>query len=214
LSPRAKTAPAPSASPARFSQAARELLRERVLDSLGELLAANSWSELTMADVAARAGVSRQSVYNGFGARAELARVYIAREAERFLAGADAAIREHAHDPIEALTAALAGFLQEAKTHPLLAAITSREGAEDLLPLVTTRGGPLVHAATERLSRSILDTWPEVARSDAKTLSEVLVRLAISYAALSPGPARQTAQRLACMIGPAIERMLGERQER
>src|SRR5207244_13299049 len=95
-------------SPPRFSEAARELLRDRVLDATGELLRERAWSELTMADIAAQAGVSRQSIYNSFGSRSELERVYVAREADRFLAAADGEIRAHAADPLKALTSALA----------------------------------------------------------------------------------------------------------
>jgi len=62
----ARAEPAAAPSPPRFSEAARELLRERVLDALGELLRSRAWSEVTMAHVAARAGVSRQTLYNGF----------------------------------------------------------------------------------------------------------------------------------------------------
>jgi AcrR family transcriptional regulator len=201
-------------SPPRFSEAARELLRERVLGAVGELLRERAWSELTMSDIATRAGVSRQTLYNGFGSRAELARVYIAREAEGFLAAADAAIREHAADPLKALTTAIERFLATAASHPLIAAITSPDGTAELLPLVTTRGGPLVDEATRRLCGSILDTWPGVAEGDATILSEALVRLAISYAALPSAPPSETARRLACVLTPAIEHMLGELEAR
>ena len=37
-------------SPPRYSEAARELLRDRVLDAVGELLGERPWSEVTIAD--------------------------------------------------------------------------------------------------------------------------------------------------------------------
>jgi AcrR family transcriptional regulator len=198
------------ASPPRFSEAARELLRDRVMDAVGDLLRERAWGALTMSDVAERAGVSRQTLYNGFGSRAELARMYLAREAEAFLSAADEAIRAHADDPQRALTAALEGFLVAAESHPLVVAITSPDAAGELLPLVTTRGGPLVDAARAHLATSILDTWPGVSRRSAEALAEVLVRLAISYAALPAASPAETAERVACMLGPAIETMLSE----
>lgn len=201
---------AAESSPARFSEAARALLRERVLAAVSELLREHAWGGLTMSDVAARAGVSRQTLYNSFGSRAELARAYLAREAEAFLSAADAAIRAHADDPQRALTAALEGFLVTAESHPLVVAITSHEGTEELLPLVTTHGGPLVAGAREHLCCSILDTWPGVSRSAAGALAEVLVRLAVSYAVLPAAPRAETAAHVACVLGPAIETMLGE----
>jgi AcrR family transcriptional regulator len=200
----------PAASPPRFSEAARELQRERVLGAIGELLGERVWSELTMADIAARAGVSRQTLYNSFGTRDELARLYVVREAEDFLAGADSAIRAHADDPLKALISAVQGFLAAAETHPLVRAITSSEASGELLPLVTTRGAPVVQMASERLSASILEMWPTVARAEAMALSDVLVRLAISYAALPPAPPAETAARLACVLDPAIERLLAQ----
>ena len=68
-----------------FAEASRDLLRETVLDAVGELLAERSWPEVTMAQVAERAGVTRQTLYNSFGSRDELAQAYVMREAERFL---------------------------------------------------------------------------------------------------------------------------------
>jgi AcrR family transcriptional regulator len=197
-------------SPPRFSEAARALLRERVVAAMGELLRERAWARVTMSDVAAQAGVSRQTLYNSFGSRAELARVYLAYEADAFLSAADEAIRTHADDPQTALTSALEGFLTAAGSHPLVLAITSDEGTEELLPLVTTRGGPLVGAARSHLRSSILDTWPGVSRRGADALADVLVRLAISYAALPAAPPRETAARAACILGPAIETMLSE----
>jgi AcrR family transcriptional regulator len=189
-------------------------LRDRVLDAIGELLRERAFSEVTMSDVAARAGVSRQTLYNSFGSRAQLARVYIAREADGFLRAVNEAIRAHPGDPARALTVALEGFLAAAGSHPLIRAITSPDGTPELLPLVTTRGGQLVEAATEQLCGSILEVWPGVARRDARALSEALVRLAISYAALPAGPPRETAARVACLLHPAIERMLATLERR
>jgi AcrR family transcriptional regulator len=194
----------------RFSEATRELLRERVLGAVGDLLRERAWGDLTMSDVAERAGVSRQTLYNGFGSRAELAGMYLAREAEAFLSAADAAIRAHADDPQRALTAALEGFLTAADSHPLVIGITSPDGSEELLPLVTTRGGLLVDAAREHLCASILDTWPGVSRASAESLADVLVRIAISYAALPAAAPGETAARVACVLGPAIGTMLGD----
>ncbi|MDQ3935089.1 MAG: TetR/AcrR family transcriptional regulator, partial [Actinomycetota bacterium] len=90
----------------RFAEASRGLLRDTVLDAVGELLADREWSGVTMAEVAERSGVSRQTLYNAFGGRRDLAQAYVMREAERFIAATEQAIRSNADDPRAALASA------------------------------------------------------------------------------------------------------------
>ena len=162
-----------------------------------------------MADVAHRAGVSRQTLYNSFGARRELARAYVEREAERFLAAVDVAVREHAERPHEALAAALEVFLATAAEHPLVRAIVSAEGGDELLALVTTRGGPLIARASGHLRALLVGTWPALAPADAEAIAETLVRLAISHAALPLRDPAATARQVAGILGPCVDELLG-----
>jgi hypothetical protein len=83
--------------------------------------------------------------------------------------------------------------------------IVEGEGAEELLALVTTQGKPLVESAAERLTAVILASWPAIDRADVELLSECLVRLAISYAALPKGPTTMSAASVATLLGPYIE---------
>ena len=80
--------------------------------------------------------------------------------------------------------------------------------------LFTTHGQPLVERAAEQLTAIIIASWPLVPRTDAELLSECLVRLAISYAALPTGPASMTAASIATLLGPYVERLVqpGRRQ--
>ena len=199
------------AAPRRISYAelARDLLRERVLDAVGELLRDRSWAQVTMTDVAESAGVSRQTLYNTFGSRPELAEAYVGREAEQFLAAVDAAVRTHAAEPRAALAAALEIFLAAAGEHPLVRAITSTDGSEELLPLVTTRGGPLIQLVTEHLTDLLVDTWPRLEREDAALVADALGRLAISYAALPSGGPAETANGIARVLAPSVDELLG-----
>jgi AcrR family transcriptional regulator len=162
-----------------------------------------------MADLSERAGVSRQTLYNTFGTRNELAQAYLGREANRFLAAVDVAVREHAAEPREALEAALDVFLAAAREHPLVRAITSTNGSEELLPLITTRGNPLIRLATEHLTELLVATWPRLDRDDAAPVGDVLVRLAISYAALPAGEPADTAKVIAQLLEPCVREMLG-----
>jgi AcrR family transcriptional regulator len=66
--------------------------RESLLDAAYRALARRSWSAVRMVDVAAAAGVSRQTLYNEFGSKDGLARALVRREADAYLAGVDRAL--------------------------------------------------------------------------------------------------------------------------
>jgi AcrR family transcriptional regulator len=192
-----------------FAESSRELLRETVLDVVGELAAERAWSEVTMSDVAERAGVSRQTLYNAFGSRQDLAQAYVLREAVRFQRAVSAAIRTHAPDAREALEAALEIFLSAAATHPVIRAVVASESGDDLLPLFTTRGGPLVAEVTDDLATTLVETWPGLRRRDAELVSDCLVRLAISHAALPTATPSEAAAGLARILGPFVDELVG-----
>jgi AcrR family transcriptional regulator len=191
-----------------FADASRDLLRETVLDAVGELAADRPWSQVTMADIAERAGVSRQTLYNSFGSRQELAQAYVMREAERFLEAIEVAAREAAPDPRAALRAAAEIFLEAAQTHPVIRAVASSESGDELLPLLTTRGGPLVGEVTERLAELLIETWPGLAKADAFVVADTLARLAISHAALPREAPAETAEKLSEVLGPYLDQLV------
>jgi AcrR family transcriptional regulator len=194
-----------------FVETARGLLRDTVLDAVGDLVATRAWSEVTMAEVAERAGVSRQTLYNAFGNRRELAQAYVMREAERFMLDTEEAIRANAGDARAALAAATEVFLEAAAEHPLVRAMTGSDEADELLPLVTTRGGPVIAQVTERLADVIVATWPGLPLPETRTMVESLVRLAISHAALPTASPRATAEAIVAILGPYVDEMLAAR---
>ncbi|MGW7055171.1 TetR/AcrR family transcriptional regulator [Streptomyces sp. NPDC054887] len=63
--------------------------REALLDAAFTALAHRPWSGVRMVDVAAAAGVSRQTLYNEFGTKDGLARALVRREADGYLAGVE-----------------------------------------------------------------------------------------------------------------------------
>jgi AcrR family transcriptional regulator len=79
--------------------------RESLLDAAYTALARRPWSAVRMVDVAAAAGVSRQTLYNEFGSKEGLARALVRREADGYLAGVERALATHS-DARERLTAA------------------------------------------------------------------------------------------------------------
>ena len=192
--------------PVPYALAAKELLRDTLLDAARNELELRDWSEVTMADVAAAAGVSRQTLYNEFGSREAFAQAFVLREAGRFIAAVESALDAHLDDPKAALTAAFGLFLTAAADDPLVR--TAIAGSGGMLPFVTTQGRPLVQGAAERLGQAILARWPQAAPGDAGLLAECLVRLAISYTALPVASAGMTASSIADLLGPFIDRAL------
>jgi AcrR family transcriptional regulator len=191
-----------------YSVAARQLLRNSLLDAACAELQQQRWCDITMADIALSAGVSRQTLYNELGTREEFAQLLVMREADRFLIAVEQAVDAHLEDPATALSAAFDVFLTAAAENPLVRAIVHGDGAEELLALFTTHGKALVESATERLSAVVITGWPLIEHRDAELLSECLVRLAISYAALPKGPATMTSASIATLLGPYLERLL------
>lgn len=193
-----------------FADASRELLRDRVLDAVGELASERAWSEVTMAEVALAAGVSRQTLYNAFGSRQELAQAYVLREGDRFVAAVEEAIRSNAPDAEAALRAAVEIFLTAAETHPVIRAVVASESGDELLPLLTTRGGPLVGEVTNRLGQIIVESWPGVRKREASVIADCLARLAISHAALPADRPDRTAKAIAEVLGPYLDLVIEE----
>jgi len=195
-----------------YPVAARALLRDTLLDAVGELLGERGWNAVPMADVARRAGVSRQTLYNEFGDRSGIAQAYVMREAERFLADVERAIARRPGDPRGAVAAAFEVFLTAASHHPIVHAIATGQG-EGLLALVTTRDSPVVALGTARIAAALAGGWPRLAAADAQAVSECVVRLGISYATLPTGPPRRTAQSLARVLGPFLDEAFAAARE-
>ena len=194
-----------------FAEASRDLLRETVLDAVGELAAERPWSEVKMADVAQVAGVSRQTLYNTFGSRQEMAQAYVLREGDRFVAAVESAIRSNAPDAQAALRSAVEVFLLAAETHPVIRAVVASGGAGDeFLPLLTTRGGPLVAEVTDRLGQIVVESWPGVPEREAAVIADCLARLAISHAALPADRPDRTAKAIAEVLGPYLDGVIRE----
>jgi AcrR family transcriptional regulator len=193
-----------------YAVAARELLRSSLLDAAGREMTSRPWSEVTMSDIARAAGVSRQTLYNEFGSRGEFAQELVLREAGRFIDAVQSAVAANAGDPRRALQATFELFLTVAAENPLVRAIVSGEGADELIALFTTRGETLIEMAGARLTGVLLESWPTVAVEQAELIGETLVRLAISYGALPKGSPAETAGAVAELLGPYVERLVAE----
>ena len=192
-----------------YAEAARELLRQTLFGAAREQMEQRPWSEVTMADVAAAAGVSRQTLYKEFGNRNEFGLAFVINEGEHFLDEVDQAVIANSDDPRAAVAAALELFLATAGDDPLIKMLLSDDGTGGMLPFVTTQGMPVVQWATARLATTIEQGWPQAPKADVLLLSEALVRLAISYITAPSESPETIAASVADLLGPFIDKALG-----
>jgi AcrR family transcriptional regulator len=161
-----------------------------------------------MNDIAAAAGVSRQTLYNEFGTRNELGLAFVLHEAGSFLGGVESAIRAKADDPHGAIEVALEQFLVVAGQDPVIAVLLSDDGTGGMLPFVTNRAMPMITWVSNRIGAVIVETWPGMNEDDAGLIAENLVRLAISYVTAPVDQREVTVARVSRLISPFVDRAL------
>lgn len=193
-----------------YREAARQLLRQTLLDAARGLLAQRPWAQITMADIASHAGVSRQTVYNEFGSRDQFAQAFVLREADRFIENVERVIAEHLDDPAAALAAALELFLRSASEDTLIGMLLDDDGTGGMLPLITTRSRPVLDWAGERIALAISNGWPGAHARDAELLAQALVRLAISYLTVPVGPPQDATEQAVRLLTPFIDQAIAQ----
>lgn len=195
-----------------YQEAARELLRTSVLDAMRELLTERDWSKITLGDVAARAGVSRQTLYNEFGSRAGLAQSYALRLADDLVDHVDSAIANNVGDARAAFHEGLAGFFLDAAGDPLVQSLLAGEVKLDLLRLITLDAGPLLDRATQRLATAFQRSWVSASAAESDVLAHALVRIALSYIPTPPAPGRNAPAELSELLSPYVDAILAARE--
>ncbi len=188
-----------------YPEAARTLLRDTIVAAVDHLARSRGWSATTMSDVAAEAGVSRQTVYNEFGSRQALVEAYARGEVETLIGEVEQEVRSRADDAHGAVQAAFALFLKLASDEPLVQVILADAEGGELARLLTALGRSI---ATERISALIVEVWPQVSPADAQLLAESLARLAISHALLPTEDAGATAAAVTRLVGPFVDEVL------
>lgn len=181
--------------------------RSRIIDAAVAMTVDGGWSTVTMAALAERVGVSRQTVYNEVGTKPGLAEAMIGHELERFLGVVTAAFDEHPTDLVGAIRAASGGVLELAQDNLLLHAVVSAtHGADtELLPLLTTHAESLLAAAklvvAERLAPYSLGL--EGRRLDAAI--DVVVRVVLSHVMQPSGTPAETADDIAWIAARVLQ---------
>lgn len=188
-----------------FTERTKASLREALLDAAADLLPDRGHAGLRMADVAAKAGVSRQTVYNEFGNKAALTQAVALRTASEFLDGIRQRF-ETADGLLAGIHHAVVYTIEHARENRLVAAALGTEAGEDLLPLLTTKGEPILTAAADLAAEQYREFEPGLSAGDAALLAETVVRLSLSHLVLSTHSAAEAADAVTAVMAPAIRR--------
>ncbi len=161
----------------------RTRLRAALVGAARDLTVEHGWDNVRMADVAREAGVSRQTVYNEFGGRPGLAEALATTEIEQF---ADAVRRElaaHGGDVRAAGRAAILRVLTEAAGNPVARGIwtSTRGGADELLPFLTTRSGVVLAVAGAVVSEWAAVHLPHLGEDVVGAAADAIIRLTVSH---------------------------------
>lgn len=192
-----------------YQEAARQLLRQSVFDATRELLDARDWGEVTMADIATAAGMSRQTLYNEFKSRQGVAQAYVLRLVDGYLDDVEKAVADHPFDVKVALREAFSGFLAGAASDPMVRSAILGIAKPDVMRLVTSEGAPVLEVATARLCRIFVESWADVDERDARLLSTHLVRSALSYVTLGPTAGEDPAADISELLAPFVDSVIG-----
>jgi AcrR family transcriptional regulator len=157
-------------------------LSARILDAALEISAASGVKNLTMDEVADRAGVGRMTVYRRFGNREHLEEALAVREARRCLAELDSTVDPGA--PVaDQIAQGMLTSLRLIREHPLLERMSRVEPAAALAAL-TSEG-----AAVFAMSRAFVAARIAEAQArgqvrgdlDPEQAAEILIRLGFSF---------------------------------
>ncbi|MEV7168668.1 TetR/AcrR family transcriptional regulator [Streptomyces sp. NPDC093224] len=169
--------------------------RESLLDAAAAALRAHPWPAVRMIEVAAAAGVSRQTLYNEFGGKAGLGRALVRREADRYLEGVDRALSGPAR-PSERLAALAEWTVRAARARPLLRALLT--GSWD--PGLPAAGGRT--PGPGELARDVRDrAAAALTPGEGPQRCELAVRLALSYV-VAPGEGPGEGELLGLLSAP------------
>ena len=163
----------------------RARLRELALGAARDVVLDRGWAAVRMGAIASAVGISRQSLHGEFGTKDELGDALVMRETATFLDGVQARLAEHPGDLAGGVADAAEFMLSATRDDPLLQTILTRTpaigGDQSLLPLLTTRGEPLIDHAMQIVGNWVTEQCPSTDASDLRLMVESVVRLAHSH---------------------------------
>ncbi|WP_143543083.1 TetR family transcriptional regulator [Rhodococcus sp. NCIMB 12038] len=191
----------------RYRLAATSLMRETTLDALRELLLERPWPTITMTDVAAAAGMSRQTIYKEFRSRRGLAEGYALRLTDSLVTVIESALYDNPDDVTTALRQGYATFFALSGADPLVLSLHQGQAPEDLLRLITTDSDIIIRPAAERLAETLQRSWVNASPEDADILAHAIVRLALSFIANPPEDTATASANTARLFAPFLRRL-------
>ncbi|MFM7510002.1 MAG: TetR/AcrR family transcriptional regulator [Actinomycetota bacterium] len=161
-------------------------IRQRLVDAALATATDHGISRLSMADVAKRAGLSRQTLYRYFPSKGALVNTVVLNETAKLVEQITTATAD-LDDPLEALRASILAALVGLRTHPLLDRLLSTE-PDSLVPILTTDSGPVVVHVRAIVESIVAERTPELTDDPVGRLrfADVVARLLISYAVNAP----------------------------
>jgi len=179
----------------------RARLRELALDAARDVVLDRGWAAVRMGAIATAVGISRQSLHGEFGTKDELGDALVMRETTAFLDGVQARLARHPGDLAGGVADAAEFMLSATRDDPLLQTILTRTpangGDQSLLPLLTTRGEPLIEHAVRIVGCWVTDQCPPANLADVRVMAESVVRLAQSHLLTPTRTPAEAAQDLA-----------------
>jgi AcrR family transcriptional regulator len=176
---------APADEPGDFRTRVRDLLRTSILDAARRLATEREWAEVRIADIAAEVGVSRQTIYNEYGAKDALGAAIFSREVDDFRERLMTAVAE-APDFASAVRRAIELALEVGGSHPVVRRMldSASNGDSSLLPLLTTRADLLVVPLRRALAEALQQRFPGTVPERAELLTDLTIRSTLSQVVL------------------------------
>lgn len=160
-------------------------------------------TKLRVGQVAADAGVSRQTVYNEFGDKFGIALAVALRTANRLLDDVEVELARHEALP-DAVAATMAYVLRASTELPVIALAVRREWDDGMIALITTHAGPVIDVARGRLAEAGMRRWPDAHRDDVELAADLATRLTISHIVCPTEPIEESARKLATAVAALI----------
>lgn len=156
-------------------------------------------ARLRVGDVAAVAGVSRQTIYNEFGDKFGLTKAVAVRLAHRVM---DVVEAEALRQPTlaEAAAAGTTAGLRAGQNQPLIRVAVSRREPDDMLSLLTTDAADVMEAVRERIAVVARHYYPTTSPAILELASDVIARLAISHLICPTESIERFARKIAAVV--------------
>lgn len=174
-------------------------VREQILAAAIDAAADHGIARLSMADVARRAGLSRQTLYRHFPSKDVLVAEAVADETVSLVQQV-AAVGDVDATPYDRLVASFAAALVAVREHPLLDRLVRTE-PESLLPLLTADDGPVLVTVRAIVTGVLDENLAAIDATRRHRLADMVTRLLVSYAI---SPPEETAETLAAGLADLL----------